>query len=52
MSKRKGITIYEKEEGRGWYADFRRLGGKLEATPHWDVWVDGKQVCKDGVKET
>ena len=32
MSKRrKAVTIYEKEKGKGWYADFRRLGGKLEA---------------------
>lgn len=31
MSKSKGVTIYEKEKGKGWYGDFRRLGGKLEA---------------------
>jgi hypothetical protein len=31
MRKRKGVTIYEKQKGKGFYADFRRLGGKLEA---------------------
>lgn len=31
MSKSKGVTIYEKEKGKGYYGDFRRLGGKLEA---------------------
>ena len=29
MSKRQGVTTYEK--GGRYYADFRRLGGKLEA---------------------
>jgi hypothetical protein len=31
MRRRKGVTIYEKEKGKGYYGDFRRLGGKLEA---------------------
>jgi hypothetical protein len=32
MSKRqKGITIYEKVKGKGWYGDFRPVGGKLQA---------------------
>jgi hypothetical protein len=31
MSKRKGVTIYEKEKGKGYYADFRSRGGRLEA---------------------
>jgi hypothetical protein len=31
MRKRNGVTIYEKEKGKGYYGDFRKLGGKLEA---------------------
>jgi len=66
MSKRqKGVTIYEKQKGKGWYGDFRRLGGKLEAlipkgekraTPDRDIAqvVAGEHIAtlKSGSKPT
>lgn len=32
----------------GWGAALSTFMSSGGCTPHWDVWVDGKQVCKDG----
>ena len=35
-------------DGDGWADALDSYISSGDCTPHWDVYVDGKQVCKDG----
>jgi hypothetical protein len=47
-----GSTDFSNGSGDGYGQAIQTYLGSGGCTPYWDVWVDGKQVCKNGYKMT